>query len=581
MINKMNEKFKDKLATVPNKPGCYQMKDKDGVIIYVGKAKNLHNRVSSYFIGSHDYKTTKMVSLIDDFEYIITSSELEAFILENNLIKKYDPKYNILATDDKTYPYICLTNEAHPRLIYTRSVNKKLGKYYGPYPNAYSCKMVCEKLNKLYPLRKCRLIPKKECLYYHLHQCLGPCIKDIDTSIYEEYKMHIDNLLSGKAKEEISYLTKQMNEASEALDFEKAIELRNLLDDVNVVIQKQNMEGYLEDSDIFGYYENEEFVSIQVFHLREGKILERNGYLYDKIGDGKEIFNDFVVKFYLDLNNPLPKNIYILDGEAEDISNLIKHSVIIPKKGKYKELMNLVCENAKNKIDEIIKKRDIEYKKSGGAVEELSNLLGLPYLKVIEAFDNSNISGASPVSAMVAFVDGKKANKLYRRFKVKTVEGANDAATMFEVVTRRYKDLENNPNLIIMDGGAIQVNSCLSALSKLGRTIPVLGLVKDDKHQTRALYYEGKEIVIDKNSYTFKLLYEIQEEVHRYAISYFHSAHTKNMIYSKLESIKGIGKVKREKILYLVGSNTFEEDLKALHLNEEQIEEVKNIFKNR
>ena len=418
-------------------------------------------------------------------------------------------------------------------------------------------------------------------MYYHLHQCLGPCINNIDPSLYEDYKLHIDNLLSGKAKDEICYLTKQMNEASEALDFEKAIELRNLIGDLDVVIQKQNMEGYLEDSDIFGYYLNDEFVSIQVFHLREGKILERNGYLYDRIGDGKEIFYDFVVKFYLDLNNPFPKNIYILDGEADEIASLIKHSVIIPKKGKYKELMNLVCENAKNKIEEITKKRDIEYKKSGGAVEELSNLLGLPYLKVIEAFDNSNINGASPVSAMVSFVDGKKAKKLYRRFKVKTVEGANDAATMFEVVSRRYKDLENNPSLIIMDGGEIQVNSCLKALKKLGRNIPVLGLVKDDKHQTRALFYKGKEIAVDKNSYTFKLLYEIQEEVHRYAISYFHSAHTKNMIYSKLESIKGIGKVKKEKILYLVGSNTFEEDLKALHLNEEQIKEVKEIFKDR
>ena len=578
----MNDKFKDKLAAVPHKPGCYQMKDSDGVIIYVGKAKDLHNRVNSYFIGSHDYKTTKMVSLIDDFEYIITSSELEAFILENNLIKKYDPKYNILATDDKTYPYICLTSELHPRLIYTRSVNKKLGKYYGPYPSAYACKMVCEKLNKLYPLRKCRNIPKKECLYYHLHQCLGPCInKDIDLGLYDEYKIHIDNILSGKAKEEINNLTKQMEEASNNLDFEKAIEFRNLIDDMNVVIQKQNMEGYLEDSDIFGYFETEEYISIQVFHLREGKILERNGYLYDNNGDAKEVFYDFVVKFYLDLNNPFPKNIYVLDGDSTSIANLIKHNVIIPKKGKYKELMNLVCENAKNKIEEILKKQDLEYKRSGGAVDELSNLLGLPYLKVIEAFDNSNINGASPVSAMVCFVDGKKANKLYRRYKVKTVEGANDAATMFEVVSRRYKDLENNPDLIIMDGGAIQVNSCLDALSKLNRAIPVLGLVKDDKHQTRALYYNGKEIQIDKNSYVFRLLYEIQEEVHRYAISYFHTAHTKNMIYSKLEAIKGIGKVKKEKILYLVGSKDFEEELKNLHLNEEQIEEVKKIFKNR
>ena len=577
----MIDKFKDKLSTVPSKPGCYQMKDKNGEIIYVGKAKNLHARLSSYFVGSHDYKTTKMVSLIDDFEYIITSSELEAFILENNLIKKYDPKYNILATDDKTYPYLCLTNELHPRLIYTRSVNKKLGKYYGPYPNGYACKMVCEKLNKLYPLRKCRNIPKKECLYYHLHQCLGPCINDIKKEDYEDIKIHIDNILSGKAKDEIKNLTCQMNKASEELDFEKAIEYRNLINDLNIVIQKQNMEGYLEDSDIFGYFETSEYVSIQVFHLREGKILERNGYLYDNLDGGTETFYDFVVKFYLDSNNPLPKNIYICDGDNDAISELIKHNVIIPKKGKYKELMNLVCDNAKNKIEEILKKRDIEYKRSGGAVEELSNLLNLPFLKVIEAFDNSNISGASAVSAMVCFVDGKKATKLYRRFKVKTVEGANDAATMYEVVTRRYKDLNANPDLIIMDGGQIQVNSCLKALKDINRSIPVLGLVKDDKHQTRALYFNGEEINIDKNSYAFKLLYEIQEEVHRYAIAYFHTNHTKNMIYSELDKIKGIGKVKREKILYLVGSKSFEEDLKNLHLNDEQIKDVLEIFKNR
>lgn len=573
------EQIKLKLKTVPELPGCYIMKDINGVIIYVGKAKNLKRRVSSYFRGAHDYKTTKMVSLVEDFEYIITSSELEAFILENNLIKKHDPKYNIRQTDDKTYPYICLTNETHPRLIYTRNINKRLGKYYGPYPNGGACKEVVERLNKTIPLRKCNKIPKKECLYYHLGQCLGPCINNITSEDYDSYLVHLDNILKGNVKDEIKYFTSLMNKASEEENYEQAIEYRNLISDLTVVSEKQNMEGYLKEADIFAYFSNDDYVSCQVFHLRDGKILARNGYLFNNDGSPEEIFNDFVIDFYLKDNNPFPKNIYVGECDIELISNALNYKVINPKKGKYKELLNLVKENAENKVKELLLKQDIEYKKSSGAIHELEELLEVKELTVIEAFDNSNILGQDSVSAMVTYVNGIKAPKLYRRFKVKTVVGANDVATMHEVVLRRYSKIDKMPDLIIMDGGKAQVDSALLALGEIGKTTNVLGLVKDENHKTRALFYDGKEILIDKNSYAFKLLFDIQEEVHRFAISYFHNVHTKSMIFSKLDEIEGIGKVKKNQILNLVGKDNFIESLKAIHLNDEQIKKVLEVFR--
>ena len=577
----MNEIIKQKLELLPDKPGSYQYFDKEGTIIYVGKAKNLKNRVKSYFVGSHNAKTTKLVSEINDLEYIITSTEEEALVLEINLIKKHMPKYNISLTDDKMYPYIVLTNEMHPRILYTRDIKKQKGKVYGPYPNAYAAKEVVDLLNRMYPLRKCRKLPKKECLYYHMGQCLAPCINKVDKSIYDDIKNKINSILKGNVHDEIKKFKVLMNEASDNLDFEKAIEYRNIINSLEQVSQRQKMEEHISDTDVFGYFANDDYLSIQVFHIREGKMIERNGYLFENDGNIVEKYQEFVYNFYLVENNPFPKQIFLRDINEEELqsfNDILDSKVIVPKMGRNLELVKLVCDNAKNKIDNLIRKKELEYQRTEKTFKDLSNLLGFEVHKV-EAFDNSNIQGASAVSAMVVYIDGKKAKNLYRKFKIKTVVGANDVATMYEVVTRRYKDIENKPDLIIMDGGKLQVDSCKKALKDINQDIEVLGLVKDDNHKTRALFYNDKEIEIEKGSYLFHMMEAIQEEVHRFAISFFRSTHNKNLFTSKLDEIKGIGKVKKNQILKLLSSNNFKEDLDKLKLNDYQKEEILKAYK--
>lgn len=577
----MNEIIKQKLELLPDKPGSYQYFDKEGTIIYVGKAKNLKNRVKSYFVGSHNAKTTKLVSEINDLEYIITSTEEEALVLEINLIKKHMPKYNISLTDDKMYPYIVLTNETHPRILYTRDIKKQKGKVYGPYPNAYAAKEVVDLLNRMYPLRKCRKLPKKECLYYHMGQCLAPCINKVDKSIYDDIKNKINSILKGNVHDEIKKFKVLMNEASDNLDFEKAIEYRNIINSLEQVSQRQKMEEHISDTDVFGYFANDDYLSIQVFHIREGKMIERNGYLFENDGNIVEKYQEFVYNFYLVENNPFPKQIFLRDINEEELqsfNDILDAKVIVPKMGRNLELVKLVCDNAKNKIDNLIRKKELEYQRTEKTFKDLSNLLGFEVHKV-EAFDNSNIQGASAVSAMVVYIDGKKAKNLYRKFKIKTVVGANDVATMYEVVTRRYKDIENKPDLIIMDGGKLQVDSCKKALKDINQDIEVLGLVKDDNHKTRALFYNDKEIEIEKGSYLFHMMEAIQEEVHRFAISFFRSTHNKNLFTSKLDEIKGIGKVKKNQILKLLSSNNFKEDLDKLKLNDYQKEEILKAYK--
>ena len=577
----MNEIIKQKLELLPDKPGSYQYFDKEGTIIYVGKAKNLKNRVKSYFVGSHNAKTTKLVSEINDLEYIITSTEEEALVLEINLIKKHMPKYNISLTDDKMYPYIVLTNETHPRILYTRDIKKQKGKVYGPYPNAYAAKEVVDLLNRMYPLRKCRKLPKKECLYYHMGQCLAPCINKIDKSIYDDIKNKINSILKGNVHDEIKKFKVLMNEASDNLDFEKAIEYRNIINSLEQVSQRQKMEEHISDTDVFGYFANDDYLSIQVFHIREGKMIERNGYLFENDGNIVEKYQEFVYNFYLVENNPFPKQIFLKDINEEELqsfNDILDAKVIVPKMGRNLELVKLVCDNAKNKIDNLIRKKELEYQRTEKTFKDLSNLLGFEIHKV-EAFDNSNIQGASAVSAMVVYIDGKKAKNLYRKFKIKTVVGANDVATMYEVVTRRYKDIEHKPDLIIMDGGKLQVDSCKKALKDINQDIEVLGLVKDDNHKTRALFYNDKEIEIEKGSYLFHMMEAIQEEVHRFAISFFRSTHNKNLFTSKLDEIKGIGKVKKNQILKLLSSNNFKEDLDKLKLNDYQKEEILKAYK--
>lgn len=571
--------LKEKLKIIPKQPGCYQYYDINGEIIYVGKAKNLYNRVNSYFVGKQNNKTTKLVSQINDVQYIITSTEIEAFILEINLIKKYDPKYNIMLTDDKTYPYIVLTKEKNPKLLYTRDIKKVKGKIYGPYPNVKAAKDSVDLLNRIYPLRKCRNIPKKECLYYHIGQCLGPCINKVDEQLYTNIEKKITNILKGNVKEEIKNLELLMNEASIKLDFEKAIQYRDLIESLTIISEKQKMEGLHQDLDAFAYYCDDDYISIQVFHLRQGKMIERNGYLFP-LNEPIEQFQEFIIQFYLLQNNPIPKNIYISEGDIDTLTNVLNHKVLIPKIGQNLQLINLVKENAKQKITELKQKQQLEYQKTTKLMEELASLLSIDEIHTIEAFDNSNINGASAVSAMVSFVDGKPNKKGYRKYRVKTVEGANDVATMYEIVTRRYSKITNYPDLIIMDGGSLQVNSCLKALNDINVNIPVCGLVKDDNHKTNNLIFNDKIINIERNSNLFRLLTQIQDEVHRFAITYFHDTHSKNSFSSELDKIKGIGKVKKNQILKLLNEPDFYDQLKTLKLNEEQIKAIKQIFPN-
>ncbi|MFA6661680.1 MAG: excinuclease ABC subunit UvrC [Bacilli bacterium] len=572
----MNEIIKQKLANLPKKPGSYQYYNAQGVIIYVGKAKNLYNRVHSYFVGTHDAKTMGLVREINDLEYIITSTETEALILEMNLVKQHHPKFNISLMDDKKYPYIVLTDEEYPRLLYTRDLRKHTGKVYGPYPNAYSAKMVCEELNRIYPVRKCNVLQKKECLYYHLNQCLAPCIKTVPSNSYVVIKKKINNILKGNVDTEIKLLKSSMEDAANKLNYEKAKEYRDFIDHLKIISEKQKMEGYMKDSDIFAYFSNDKYMSIQVFHLRDGKMIKRDGYLQAKESDAENQLTEFIYKFYLVELNPVPYQI-IMPFKGID-KNIIKTHIIVPLRGQKKHLLDLVQNNAKEKADILILNKQANFDKTIGATKELGSLLGIT-LHSIEAFDNSNIMGASPVSAMVKFVDGMPDRKSYRKYKIKTVVGANEAATMKEVITRRYKNLTSLPDLIIMDGGAIQVNSAISALSLIGVNIPVLGLVKDENHKTNQLYFQGKIIKLEKKKYLFKMLEFIQEEVHRFAITFFRKVHQTSALESEIDKIPGIGPKKKKAILMALGKDNFLANLQALKLSANQIDLVKKIYK--
>lgn len=576
--------FKDKLRLVPGKPGCYQMKDKDGTIIYVGKAKNLHNRLNSYFTGSHDAKTTKMVSMVDDFEYIITSSEKEAFLLEINFIKEYHPKYNIMLMDGKTYPYICLTNETHPRVIMTREIGslkrKNKHKLFGPYPNVKACRETVEIINKIYPLRKCKNIPKKYCLYYTMNECLAPCVNKVTKEEYAPIVNNINRFLNGNDTEFINILKNKMNEASENLEFEKAIEYREMLNSLEVLSDKQKMT--LNDGvtrDIFGYAVKDELINIQIFHMRNGKIIERSGEVFDLIDSPQEMLMTYIVEFYSLDNSLIPSEVLIPYVEdVELLKDLLETKVYIPIKGIKKQLVDLVKENALTNLDNLQKERLIKISKTTDTLEELAKLLNIKYPKVIELFDNSNIMGTSSVSAMVTYIDGVPSYKDYRKYKIKTVDGADDYHTMQEVTERRYsrvlKDNLRKPNLIIADGGKTQVKAIKEVLDKLGITdINLMGLVKDDKHRTRAIVdINGKEIPVDKKSNLFLLLEAMQNEVHRFAITFFKKVHTESSLSSVLDEIEGIGKERKKKLLEHFDSieeikNASIEELRFLGIN--------------
>ncbi|MBR6071565.1 MAG: excinuclease ABC subunit UvrC [Acholeplasmatales bacterium] len=548
----MNEVISEKLKLLPDSPGSYQMLDKNGKIIYVGKAKNLKNRVRSYFHGAHNAKTTKLVSEICDFNYVITASELEAFVLEINLIKEYDPKYNIMLTDDKTYPYIALTNEKNPRLIVTREKRKKgVARYFGPYPNVKAARQTVTLLNRLYPLRKCYKIPSKECLYYHMGQCLGPCIKNIDFD-YTNYKNEIASFLNGDAKDILNELENKMIDASNNMEFEKAIEYRELINSIKETISRQKITiNDLTSRDYIGVYENDGDVSINIIITRLGSIVQNHQTIINSYGDDSEDAISYIIQFY-DLNEK-PHELAISGIDTNLIGSYLNIPIIDVKLGKKKELLDMAIYNAKYNLEN---KRNI-YKntvlKKIDTIDELGNLLGIESPERIEAFDNSNLFGEYPVSAMVCYINGRPAPKEFRKYHVKTVVGANDYETMKEVIYRRYYRLlmENSkmPNLIVMDGGEIQVNACNDVIRSLNLDIPVMGIQKDDHHKATIIYYDNEFINIDKNSNIYLLLADISQRVHDFAISFFRSTKAKGFFKSQLDDIEGLGPKRKEKLI--------------------------------
>lgn len=580
----ISSSLKDKLDHLPHNPGCYLMKNGQNEIIYVGKAKNLWNRVHSYFTGTHNPKTEKMISHIVDFDYIITPSNAEAFILEMNLIKKNHPHYNISLMDDKQYPYICISQDNYPRLFITRSTLEK-AKYFGPYPNVTAAKETVDFLNTVYPLRKCVHIPPKECLYYHLHQCVGPCIQKVDKKKYATMMTSITKFLKGTSHDEGRILEDMMNRAAEALDFEHAISYRDMLNNFKAVQQRQNInKGAVQEADVINYVEEDGYLSIFIFHVRAHKVSAKSNFLIECIDSSEEEFLSFLGEYYIVENHPIPQKIIVPNLDYSELGDELNSHIHIPQKGHMKELLDLVRTNAYENMTIAIRKQKNQVKKTRGAQDQLKELLGLDHLYSMESFDNSNNQGQDAVSAMIVVKDGEFSKKDYRKYRVKTVEGASDYDTMIEVITRRYKRLrdegEKYPDLIIQDGGKIQVDAALRALQALGiTTIPVLGLIKNDMHKTEALYWDNTVIKIDKRSDLFYFLENIQDEVHRYAISFYHQLSRSNSFSSQLDSIKGIGEVKKKQILRALESgDKFIEELDKIKLTEEQKEQVKAIY---
>lgn len=544
--------IEEKLRLLPDKPGCYQMLDKSGTIIYVGKAKNLKNRVRSYFHGAHNAKTTLLVSEIVDFNYVITASELEAFVLEINMIKEYDPKYNISLTDDKSYPYIALTNETHPRLIVTRNKRKRgQARYFGPYPNVKAARSTVDLLNRIYPLRKCAHIPDKVCLYYHMHQCLGPCInkEPID---YTEYKNKIASFLNGDAGEVLKSLNSKMLEASNNMEFERAIEFRDLIDNINNTIARQKISiNDLTSRDYIGVYSDSDSISINIIITRLGNIVQNHQTIIDLYNNSEDEVVSYLMQFY-ELNTK-PREICVGGLSSINVGELLGINVGDYSYGKKKELLDMALYNAKFNLEN---KRNL-YKntvlKKAETVDKLAKLLGIPSCRRIEAFDNSNLFGEYPVSGMVCYINGKPAPKEFRKYHIKTVEGANDYESMKEVIYRRYFRLlmeeATMPDLIVMDGGMIQVHAAMEVINSLNLDIPILGIQKDDHHKATILFFNEKYINIDKNDPIYLLLADISQRVHDFAISFFRSNKAKGFFSSQLDGIKGLGPKRREALI--------------------------------
>ena len=554
----MNNLIKSKLELLPTSPGCYIHKDKNGTIIYVGKAKNLRNRVRSYFRGSHDTKTEALVSEIVDFEFIVTESNIEALLLEINLIKENKPKYNIMLKDDKSYPFIKITNERYPRLIITRQVKKDGGLYFGPYPDVGAANEIKRLLDRIFPFRKCTNPPSKVCFYYHIGQCMAHTVCRKDEAYFKAMAQEVSDFLKGQDDKIIDELKSKMAVAAQSMEFERAAEYRDLIQAIGTLRTKQRvMAKDLQNRDVFGYYVDKGWMCVQVFFVRQGKLIERDVNLFPYYNDPDEDFLTYVGQFYQEKSHLIPNEILIpQDIDEEAIKALVDTKVLKPQRGEKKQLVNLAIKNARVSLEQKFNLLEKSVEKTQGAIENLGRLLQIPTPVRIESFDNSNIMGTSPVSAMVVFVNGKPSKKDYRKYKIKTVVGPDDYASMREVIRRRYGRVQRDgltpPDLIVIDGGQGQVNIAKQVIQEeLGLDIPIAGLQKNDKHQTHELLFgDPLEVVeLSRNSQEFFLLQRIQDEVHRFAITFHRQLRSKNSFSSQLDGIDGLGPKRKQNLM--------------------------------
>lgn len=561
MSEEVKKRIKEKLALVPNKPGSYQMKNKDGIIIYVGKAKNLKNRLKSYFTGTVTGKTAMLVADIDDFEYIVTSSELESLILEITLIKKYDPKYNILLKDDKSYPYIELTNETYPRVRVVRNVNRKKHKsrLFGPYPNVTSARRTVEIINRMYPLRKCERLKKEVCLYYHLGECLGYCAKKIDQAIIQPMVDEIAAFLKGDSSIITKKIEREMKAASEAMNYEKALDCKKMLEDIDITLRHQKIDlNRNYNFDLFAYYQDKNYFSVQCFFIREGLLFGRHGDILTTVEDPKEALIEYIIKFY-QKNSVLPKEIVVPnDINASLLQEYLKVKVNSPSRGDIKKLILLAEDNCKIALHEKEETLNKDEQARMEALEELRRVLKKKNVSRMEAFDNSHLFGTFYVGGMVVYEDFLPLKEEYRKFKIST-DVKDDLGAMREVLYRRYYRvlMENlqKPDLIVIDGGENQVAVAKEIIDSLHLDITIIGLKKDDHHKTNTLIDEyGRVLPCDSHSNLFLFLSKIQEEVHRYAITYHRTIKQKGSLASLLDVVPGIGEVRRKELLKKFGS---------------------------
>ena len=586
--------IENKLKLLPDLPGCYMMKDINSKIIYVGKAKNLKNRVRSYFKSSHEGKTAKLVSEIRDFETIITSTDKEAFLLEITLIQKHKPYYNIKLKRGTGYPYIKITHEKDPQLKIVSQVKKDGGYYFGPYPNVYAATETLQLLQKVYPLRRCNGYQKRPCLYYHMGQCLGACFKEVPQSEYEKQIKKIKSFLNGNVSKIKKELEQKMETASENLEFERAAEIRDQIHYVEMTVEKQKIiSNDNTPRDLFAFYMNKGWLSLQIFSIRQARLMKREKRLFPCIDTPEAELESFILQFYNQKNRILPKEILVPSGmDKETLSEILGIPVKTPQRGQKRDLLEMAQKNAKLVLEEKFRLLELDERKTTGAMNEITDALGLPNGHRIEAFDHSHLQGEDLVSAMVCFIDGKPEKTEYRKYKLKNVDHADEAASTREVIYRRYsrllKEKANLPDLILMDGASIQINAAVDVLhNQLGIDIPVAGMVKNDRHKTADLMMENDEkIGLDPKSEGFYLLQRIQDEVHRFAITFHRQVRSKNSLASRLEKIQGVGPKTRIKLLRNYGSlknisAASVEDLESLGISKKVAQTIKLSLKNQ